>query len=113
MSDKKILNEEELEEVSGGKDMDAYLPANHGRHIGKYEAEGYIGQKVYVVRDIDRECYYWGTLVNSFEDKKLFCTERMHDIKVEGCNNYFSTCKSFVGHKTSFSGDLWTLFLMN
>jgi len=111
MDDKKVINEEQLEEVNGGKDMGAYLPPDHGRHIGKYEAEAYIGQKVYIVRDIDRECYYWGTLANSYEDRKMFGTERMHYIKIEGRNNYFSTFNSFIGHGASFSGDSWTLFL--
>jgi len=38
----KKINDSELKIVSGGKDMAKYLPSNHGRHIGMYEAEGYL-----------------------------------------------------------------------
>jgi len=111
MKEKKIIKEDELEEVNGGKDMDKYLPKDHGRHIGKYEAEGYIGQKVYAVADIDREAYFWGTLLKSWEEPMPFGTSlRKHLIHVDGKNDY-SFCFIHVGVDEQIMGDKYTLFL--
>jgi len=119
MVEKKELSDEELESVNGGcggdnedwgTKMSKYLPSDHGKHIGKYEAEGYINQDVYVVRDDDRECYYWGTLLRSWEESDIGCTRRMHEIYIKGSNNYFF-CTFPKNTNQEFGGDDNTLFL--
>jgi len=111
MADKKILKDEELEEVSGGKDWGKYLPSDHGRELGKYEAEGYIGQKVYAVCHLDREDFFWGTLQKSWEES-IFSkwSQRKHKIHVEGKNDYWRTSYN-PGEEASVNGDMFTLFL--
>jgi len=119
MSEKKQLNEEQLEKVTGGRDAGHYLPAGHGGHIGLYEAGAYIGSQVYIVNDDDREIYYWGELVDSYEREAhsfggiYTVTERTHKVKISGCNNYSEVNQYYVGQTREFDGDDWSLFLMH
>jgi len=107
MSEKKELNQEQLEKVSGGMDewgekMSKYLPSSHGDHIGKDYAKYYIGQDFYVVNDSDREEYYWGTLTDHKNGN--------HYIYVVGHNNYWA-CKQDTHYTGCFQGSSYTLFL--
>ena len=112
MSEKKELSLEELEKVTGGKDMDKHLPSNHGRHISMYEAEGHIGEKVYAVRDMDRNDFFWGTLLDSYEEPTMGGTERAHKILIEGVNDYFfNEFKGSIGCNVKIYGYRYTLFL--
>lgn len=115
MDDKKVLIEEELEDISGGDrwgdKKSAYLPSDHGIHIGKYAAEGYIGQMVYCVIDNYPNSYIYGVLVKSYEEKLIFgATRRVHRIRVEGASH--SMKSNFeLGKEYGFTGDNHTLFL--
>jgi len=110
MSDKKELNQEQLEKVSGGKDMAKYLPSDHGIHIGMYAAEGHIGEDVYVVDDSNREIFCWGTLLDSYEEDVWGGSQRRHKVYVKGTNDYFFNHWD-VGDTINPRGDGVTLFL--
>jgi len=115
MSEKKLLNDEELDKVTGGgwaEKMSKYLPNTHGEHIGMYAASSFLGQDVYAVYDHDREEYFWGTLEDSYEDLCGIGTLRMHKIKIIGVNNYkYNDYKGKEGQTVSIKGDNFTLFL--
>ena len=103
--DKKILNDEELLNVSGGVwiDSDEWDSSNfkrhRGAHITKYQCGNYLGSKVFVRRD-------WGgqftiaKLIDSYEkDLTLGLTERTHVILPEN------------GKQCEVSGDDYTVYL--
>ncbi len=85
MSDKKNLeiNIDELDKVTGGAASSEYLPADHGRWVGKYHTEAYIGRILYFVLDNCPWYYFIGRLTRSWEyENHSFSTKRVYDINV-------------------------------
>lgn len=84
------LNEEDLEKVNGGSTTeDASNELSFGNwtfsgFVGKY-AESHIGEKLYLVSH-DKDEYYYGRLLDSFEAESTFWTERTQVINCEEHN---------------------------
>jgi len=112
MSEKKELNNEQLEKVTGGKSwaeqMSEYLPSNHGVHINQYEAENHKNEKVYAVRDGNPYNWFFGTLIDSYEGSH----DRFHVIYVEDMHgNYLFMHEYSIGQTLTLKGNCHTLFL--
>ena len=86
----KELSDEELEKVTGGSTTeDAQETLSFGNwsftgFIGKY-ADSHIGEKLYLVSH-DKDEYYYGRLLDSFEAEHSLWTERTHQIMCEEHN---------------------------
>ena len=92
MNEKEIkeLNDDELQEVTGGstnEDAPDVLSCGAWKFSGfiiKY-AESHIGEKLYLVSH-DKDEYYYGRLLDSFEAESTFWTERTQVINCEEHN---------------------------
>jgi len=108
MLNKKQLNDEVLEKVTGGDDWgdekSKYLPSTHGIHVGMDFAKDVLNRDVYIVRDLDREDFYWGTLTSV--DDYGYIT-----LHVKGCNDYIRCDKSCINTYKSFKKYYYTMFL--
>lgn len=85
------LSDDDLDQVTGGEGGDNIgnqLPPEHrGSRIGKY-ADGYVGKKVYCVRDDDPKQFCWGTLIESYEKTNgIWITTRVHELRIDGWNH--------------------------
>jgi len=112
MSEKKELNQEQLEKVSGGSwgdEMSVHLPSTHGIHISQYEAENHKNEKVYAV--MDAQPYNWlaGTLKDSYEGTH----HRYHVIEIDELHGGLMNYGYKIGHTETFEGGCVTLFLYN
>lgn len=117
MTNKKELNEQELNEITGGhQENTSYIKGKVGAHIGQHDAPNYIGRRVYVIDDDDPIDYAAGTLVNSYMDTSGCSDERKHVIDIDHINFWGSlfddtdNCVHTLGMHT-FSGDDVTLYL--
>jgi len=111
MSNKKELNQEQLEKVTGGSWGDEraeYLPSTHGIHISQYEAENHKGEKVYAVRDNNATSWLSGILKDSYEGSH----DRYHVIEVDELHGKLVN-KYHKGVIATIKGDCNTLFLYN
>lgn len=120
MTDKKELNNEELEKVAGGthqEDISA-LPTPPERHLDQHEARNYIGQVVYVIDDDNHFKWARGFLLSSCDVSTACGSEIIHTIDVRDFNYQVAIedddgriLKSPGVHK--FCGDDTTLYLCN
>ena len=100
------LKDEELQEVTGGSTTEnapnELSCANwvFSGFIGKY-AESHIGEKLYLVSH-DKDEYYYGRLLDSFEAESTFWTERTHVILCEEHNG-----SKFSGYVEVSGDDYW------
>lgn len=100
------LKDEDLKSVTGGsttEDAPNELSCNNWTFrgfIGKY-AEGHIGNKLYLVSH-DKDEYYYGRLLDSFEAESTFWTERTHVISCEEHNGV-----KFSGFVEVSGDDYW------
>lgn len=89
-NEKFELKDEDLKSVVGGSTKeDAPNELSCGNwtfsgFIGKY-ADSHIGEKLYLVSH-DKDEYYYGRLLDSFEAESTFWTERTHVILSEERN---------------------------
>jgi len=111
MNENNKLNAEQLDSVSGGAmvEIKKTAPSNVGDLINKYEAEAYIGKKVYAYPSSQGwNRYLWGTLTKSYE-KPIACSSiRTHCVLVEGKQ---SMIDAEVGKEYEFCGDDHILYL--
>jgi len=112
---KKELNQEQLDKVSGGYDEwdvehSQYLPANHGRHIGKDEARNFVGSDIYVVDDARPWLYCWGTLTSSNGSYHSVTIKGKSDSKYD---SWFEETTVEAGDNHSFRGSVHTLYLFS
>ena len=105
MAEKKLLNETELEKVTGGtwyissEWYKAYFEEHRGKHITKYECGDYIGSTIFARKDSDGK-FCIAELLDSYEKDTIFgCTKRMHFILPED------------GDFTEICGDDYTIYL--
>jgi len=111
MSEKKELNNEELEKVNGGSwgdEMSEHLPSTHGAHIGMNYVKNHIGEKVYVVLDSNNTLFAWGTVFDSrLNTLGVLC----HEITIEDMS---SPAIGFIkGNTEILPANSYTVFLFN
>lgn len=100
------LSDEELKKVTGGSTTeDAPNELSFGSwmfsgFIGKY-ADSHIGEKLYLVSH-DKDEYYYGRLLDTFEAESTFWTERTHVILCEEHNGL-----KYVGYVEVSGDDYW------
>lgn len=106
MKIKTEIEDEDLKNVIGGSTIeDAPSELSAGSwvftgFIGKY-AEGHIGEKLYLVSH-NKNNYYYGRLLDSFEAESTFWTERTHVINCEEHNDI-----KFTGFVEVSGDDYW------
>jgi len=111
MLEKKELNKEQLEKVTGGSwgdEQSEYLPSTHGVHISQYEAENHKGKKVYAVSDAQSINWISGILKDSYEGTH----NRYHVIEIDETHGLYTHMYS-KGQIEEFKGGCVTLFLYN
>jgi len=111
MSEKKELNQEQLEKVTGGSwgdEMSEHLPSTHGPHIGMDYVKNYVGQKIYVVKDSNNRLFAWGTLVSSGTDR---IGTLYHEITIEDMSS--GELGFIKGNTEKIPADSYTVFLFN
>lgn len=102
----KELSDEELNMVTGGSTIeDAPDELSCGKwkfvgFVGKY-ADSHIGEKLYLVSH-DKDEYYYGRLLDSFEAESTFWTERTQVILCEEHNGAV-----FKGYVEVSGDDYW------
>lgn len=106
MDIKNELKDEDLKNVTGGSTTEnASNEISCGSwiftgFISKY-AESHIGEKLYLVSH-DKDEYYYGRLLDSFEAESTFWTERTHVINCEEHNGF-----KFSGFVEVSGDDFW------
>lgn len=94
-----MLQDKQLDSVSGGEDSVLRGGRRFSGHVGKYS--GVVGQNYYVLSD-DSFDWFYGTLTKTYEEDVffgLFGTNRCHEFFIPA-----------NGSKAKIDGDCWTMY---
>ena len=101
---KEMLNDDELDQVTGGNELGSNVTVGSATFLNRVDMyQGKLGQYYYIVDD-DKDEWFYGQLVDTYELEYTFHTIRTHVFRVSVHNG-----TSCFGVK-EFCGDDYTMY---